>query len=99
MNSYTNASQHSTLEFQRQQLEQLWQPANPSLTARATQLMKQVGGWLLTVLTESNRLHIWPEETSKGTRWHVQDPLTQRQHQFDSEAALRSWLERRYYEG
>lgn len=96
MNSYTNSP---NTELNRRQLEQLWTTAErPTLSDRATQALKQVGGWLLTALTEGNSLRIWTEETGQGTRWYVHDPLSQRQQNFDSEESLRVWLEQRYYE-
>ncbi|MEM9906418.1 MAG: hypothetical protein AAF921_15480 [Cyanobacteria bacterium P01_D01_bin.44] len=97
MSSYTNAS--ANLEIKRRRLEQSWDlPQKPSMRDRMAKRLTAVGQWLLTVLTEGDRLHITHRQTKQGQLWDVYDPSSQRHQQFDSEDGLRVWLEQRYNE-
>jgi hypothetical protein len=94
MNSYSRASNSSELELRRNQLEQLWQAPHakaPQGTA-APQWLQAMGTGLVNWLIGSPSLRIW----QRANLWHVQDPRTGRQHQFESEDSLRVWLEERY---
>lgn len=91
MQSYTNASSSARLERQRHQLEQLWQA--PQRSFPGGKQLKQFGSWLLAVLTPTDSLTI--RETSNG--WSVQE-AGQMRH-FDSEDAVRIWLEQRHLKG
>ncbi|NEP19249.1 MAG: hypothetical protein F6J97_20525 [Leptolyngbya sp. SIO4C1] len=96
MNSYTNAS--ARLDLQRQQLEQSWElTPRPTLRDRIAERLAAIGQWMLTLLTEGNRLQISYRETAQGSLWEAYDPLSQQHRLFDSEAELRVWLEQRYY--
>lgn len=99
MNIYSSNLQK--LEVQRRQLEQLWQPTTPAQKFKQTssQLLRTAGKWLLQTLAEGDQLRIWTKETSQGTRWFVRNPGDDIHHQFDSEEALRVWMEERYYNG
>ena len=92
MQSYTNASS-TRLERQRHQLEQLWYA--PQRSFPGSKQLKQFGTWLLTVLTATDDLTI--RETSTG--WSVQESGQAQIHHFDSEEAVRVWLEQRHLEG
>ena len=95
MNSYSSNLQK--LELQRRQLEQLWQPTPAKQLRNASrQWLRTAGTWLVQALTEGHQPRIWTQETKQGTLWCVHDPFNGAQHQFDSEAALRIWLEQRY---
>ncbi|NEQ55682.1 MAG: hypothetical protein F6K11_37175, partial [Leptolyngbya sp. SIO3F4] len=78
-----------------------WQPTTPAQKIKQTSshLLRAAGKWLVKTLTEGNQLRVWTQETSDGTRWYVRNPDDNMQHQFDSEEALRVWLEARYYNG
>ncbi|MEO0541357.1 MAG: hypothetical protein AAFZ80_10905 [Cyanobacteria bacterium P01_A01_bin.105] len=91
MQSYSNASS-VRLERQRHQLEQLWQ-AKRSFPGRKP--LQQLGNWLLAVLTPTDDLTI--RETATG--WSVQESHQPQIRYFDSEAALRTWLEQRHLQG
>ena len=95
MNTYSSNLQE--LEIKRQRLEQLWKP---TLVERVRQmsahLLHTVGQWLVASLTEGNQLRIWFKETKQGSYWCVHDPLYDQHRQFNSEEALRVWLEQRY---
>ncbi|MBT9315016.1 hypothetical protein [Leptothoe spongobia] len=99
MNIYSSNLQK--LEVQRRQLEHLWQPTTPAqkIKQASSNLLRNAGQWLVQTLTEGDQLRIWTTETSEGTRWCVRNPVDDMQHQFDSEEALRVWLEQRYYNG
>ena len=94
MNTYPSNAQ---LEIQRRRLEQLWRPT-PAERFRQTssRWLRTAGQWLLSVLTEGDQLRIWTKETKQGIRWFVHNPMDDRHHQFDSEEAMRVWLEQRY---
>jgi len=90
MQSYTNASS-IRLERQRHQLEQLWQTPQPAFPGQKQ--LKQLGNWLLAILTPTDNLTI--RETATG--WSVRE--AGQIHHFDSEEALRIWLEQRHLRG
>ncbi|MEA5464130.1 hypothetical protein [Leptothoe sp. PORK10 BA2] len=95
MNSYS--SKLPKLEVQRRQLEQLWQPTpGQELRAASSHWLRTAGTWLVQALAVSNQPQIWTKETKQGNLWCVHDPVNGAQHQFDSEEALRTWLEQRY---
>ena len=95
MNTYP--SNLSELEIQRRQLEQLWQPTPTERFRQAAgSWMRAAGQWLVQTLTAGNQLRIWTQETKQGSRWFAYNPMDGRHHQFDSEDALRVWLEQRH---
>lgn len=91
----TYSSNLQKLEVQRRQLEQLLQPATPA--QKISNLLRNTGKWLVQTLTEGDQPRIWTMETSQGTRWCVRNPGDDGHRQFDSEDALRVWLEQRHY--
>ena len=93
----TYPSNFKKLEVQRRQLEQLWQPAAPNVKKSAGNWLYNAGKWLLKSLTEGDQPRIWTTQTAQGTHWCVHNPGSDRHHQFESEDALRMWLEQRYY--
>ncbi|MGD1953315.1 MAG: hypothetical protein ACFB14_27265 [Leptolyngbyaceae cyanobacterium] len=95
MNTYSSNLQE--LEVQRQQLERLWQPTPVQRIRKISNTwLRAAGQWLIQSLTEGNQLRIWVKETKQSTAWYVYDPASSVQRQFDSEEALRIWLEQRY---
>ena len=90
MDSYS--SNFNRLELQRRQLEQLARVNSPS----SSQWLKGLGQWLVTLLTEANQLQVRTKQTREGQVWQVHDPLSNQYQQFDSEEALRVWLEQRH---
>ncbi|MEM1242871.1 MAG: hypothetical protein AAGI45_23820 [Cyanobacteria bacterium P01_H01_bin.26] len=85
------------LDVQRRQLERLWQPTPSEKVRQATSnWLRTAGQWLVSALAEGNQLRIWTQETKQGNVWCVYDPTDNVRHQFDSEAAVRTWLEQRY---
>ena len=95
MNTYSSNLQE--LEVQRQQLERLWQPTPVQRIRKiSTTWLRAAGQWLVQSLTEGNQLRIWVKETRQGSSWCVYDPASSAKRQFDSEEALRIWLEQRY---
>ncbi|MEM7796741.1 MAG: hypothetical protein AAF579_20075 [Cyanobacteria bacterium P01_C01_bin.118] len=93
----TYPSNLQKLEVQRRRLEQQWQPATPAqkIKQASGNLLRNAGKWLVQTLTEGDQPRIWTIETSQGTRWCLRNLDEHRQ--FDSEDALRVWLEQRYY--
>lgn len=91
MQSYPNASSSTRLERQRHQLEQLWHA--PQRALPGSKQLKQLGSWLLAVLAPTDHLTI--RETREG--WSVQE--AGQMHYFDSEEAVRVWLEQRHLQG
>jgi hypothetical protein len=95
MNTYPSNLQK--LEVQRHQLEQLWQPTpSQKLRQASSRWLRTAGKWLVQTLTEADQLRIWVKETKQGSFWCVHDPIDGIHHQFDSEEAMRIWLEQRY---
>ena len=96
MNTYSSNLQK--LETQRRQLERQWQQT--TLARRLRQVsgnwLRTAGKWLLETLTEGDQLRIWTQETKSGTLWCVYNPSDGKHQQFDSEHAMRVWLEDRY---
>ncbi|MBX2863718.1 MAG: hypothetical protein KTR27_09185 [Leptolyngbyaceae cyanobacterium MAG.088] len=96
MNTYS--SNFKKLDVQRRQLEQLWQPTPAKKLRQASGYWLRVAGkWLLQTLTAGDQPRIWEKETKQGSQWCLYDPIDATQHQFDSEEAMRAWLEQRYY--
>ena len=97
MNTYPSNIQD--LDSKRHQLEQLWQPATPSQKLRraASNWLSTAGQWLVQTLTAGHQPHIWTRNTPQGTHWCVRQPGEDTVHTFDSETAVREWLEQRYY--
>ena len=95
----TYPSNLQKLELQRRQLEQLMEPATPGqkIKQASGNLLRNAGQWLLQTLTEGDQPRIWTTETAQGTRWCVRSPGYDEHRQFDSEDALRVWLEQRHY--
>ena len=96
MNTYP--SNLKEIEIKRRQLERLWQltPAQ-KLRQASSNWLRAAGKWFVQSLTEGNQLRIWVKETKLGNYWYVYDPISRENyHQFDSEAAMRAWLEQRY---
>lgn len=81
-------------------LEQLLKssPSLPQPDPRAP-WYQRLGQWLLTTLTDSQQVRVWTKITPNGTQWNAYDPATGRRFSGYSEADLRTWLERRYYNG
>lgn len=97
MSSYTNAS--ANLDIKRRRLEQSWAlTPKPSMRDRMAKQLAALGQWLLTILTEGDRLQITQRAIKNGQVWEVYDPSSQRHRQFESEESLRVWLEQRYNE-
>ena len=95
MNTYPSNLQE--LEVQRRQLEQLWQPTPvQKLRQASSHWLRTAGKWLVQTLTEGDQLRIWVKETKQGSQWCVYDPIGSTHRQFDSEEAMRVWLEQRY---
>lgn len=63
-----------------------------------THRLQQLGDALVRVLAPQDTLHVQTYDRSGQKRWVVSDRITQARHEFTSEAALRTWLEKRYYE-
>lgn len=93
----TYPSNLQKLEAQRRRLEQQWQPTTPAKNIRQASgnLLRNAGKWLVQTLTEGDQPRIWTIETTHGKRWCLNSSDGHRQ--FDSEDALRAWLEQRYY--
>ena len=95
MNTYPSNLQE--LEVKRQQLESLWQPTPIEKVKKVSNVwLRAVGQWLVQALTEGNQLRIWVKDTKQSSTWHVYDPTNGMRRQFDSEEALRIWLDQRY---
>ena len=95
MNTYPSNSH--ALKLQRRQLEQLWQPTPAQRFRQASSHWLLIAGkWLMQTLTEGEQLRIWVKETKQGSQWCTYDPIDNAHRQFDSEEALRVWLEQRY---
>ncbi len=95
MNTYPSNLQE--LEIQRRQLEKLWQPTSaPKIRQTPSHWLRAAGQWLLQALTEGDQLKVWESQTKQGNRWCIYDPIGDAHHQFESEEAMRVWLEQRY---
>ena len=57
-----------------------------------------LGGVLVHILAPQDTLHIQACDRNGQPIWIVSDRTTQVRHEFTSEAALRTWLEERYYQ-
>lgn len=60
--------------------------------------LQQLGGSLVRVLAPQDSLHVQSRELNGQTIWTVSDRISQTRYEFTSEAALRTWLEERYYQ-
>jgi len=49
-------------------------------------------------LLDANELRIWSRKHAGLRVWHAYDPVTGQHRRFASEADLRDWIDRRYYE-
>ncbi|MEM0981419.1 MAG: hypothetical protein AAGH78_14230 [Cyanobacteria bacterium P01_H01_bin.58] len=58
----------------------------------------QLGKTLVRFFAPQDALSIQPREQNGHTVWTVRDRQTQTRQQFNSEEALRIWLEKRYYQ-
>jgi hypothetical protein len=62
-------------------------------------VLKKIGNYLLTALTEEPNLHIRQQEHRLGnTSWTVYDPQTGQSTQCSSEEDVRIWIDERYYQ-
>ncbi len=69
------------------------------LNQRQAGWMRRWSGWLLDFFTGSQRLSVRQRSLPNGTlQWIVYDPDAERSRVFDSEQAVRAWLEQRYYQ-
>lgn len=59
---------------------------------------RQLADTLVRFFAPQDALSIQPREQNGHTVWVVRDRQTQKRREFTSEAALRVWLERRYYQ-
>ncbi len=55
------------------------------------------GRYLLDFLTGQQQLAIREQQRNGQCQWAVYDPETQRRHVFNSQSAVRAWLEQRYH--
>ncbi|MEM8611086.1 MAG: hypothetical protein AAGF93_03630 [Cyanobacteria bacterium P01_H01_bin.105] len=94
----TYSSNLKKLEVNRRQLERQWQPTRTQKIRQASSnWLRTAGKWFVQLLTEGDQLRIWVKETKQGSYWCVYDPTSRITHrQFDSEEAMRVWLEQRY---
>ncbi|MFE4106894.1 hypothetical protein [Almyronema epifaneia] len=81
-----------------------WLKANKAASptnrlAQMAPLARTLATQLLNWLAANDQPQINERYCSKqGRYWEVYDPITQSRQTFDSEQALRVWLEQRYYE-
>ncbi|MEL6354283.1 MAG: hypothetical protein AAFR58_21415 [Cyanobacteria bacterium J06627_28] len=103
-NSSSHFSPHSpqTLEaefYQITQQKEAQKRDSGSLSVKASlfNFLKTIGSQLVCFLTGTQTLSIRSKRLKNGTvQWMVYDPNTGRCYRFDSETAVRSWLEQRY---
>ena len=100
MNSYGRCPNQTKLDIERNKLERLFDQSRALRYRRAKLLLglKQIGSFLLKALTQTDEPRIWVSSRSREKRWCAYDPFTNRSVSFDSEEALRVWLEQRYYQ-
>ena len=94
MTNYTNCSD-------REKLEILFNRNDPSQVKQSKLLLilNSVWKYIVTVLTKEQELQIWQTSDRSGkTWWHGYDPVTGSSVCKDSEAEMRIWLEKRYYQ-
>ena len=95
MNTYPSNLQE--LEVKRRHLERLWQPTPiQKIRQTSSKWLHSAGQWLVKSLTEGDQLRIWVKETKQGNYWCVHDPISGKHNRFDSEDAMRIWIEQRY---
>ena len=100
MNSYSRHPNQVKLDIEREKLESLFDQSRALRYQQSRLLLglKQIGSWLLKVLISGNEPRIWIHQSSTGKRWCAYDPITKHSVSLDSEAELRVWLEKRYYQ-
>lgn len=60
--------------------------------------LKRISEYLRESIVGRNELRVWQTSDHFGNqRWHAYDPVTGRHTTVNSEAELRAWIERRYY--
>ncbi|MEO1094197.1 MAG: hypothetical protein AAFX01_04790 [Cyanobacteria bacterium J06638_28] len=68
------------------------------VTSALVRKSSQLGETLVRFFAPQDALSIQPREQNGHTVWTVRDRRTQTRQQFNSEEALRIWLEKRYYQ-
>jgi hypothetical protein len=99
MNSTTNFS--NNFDLQRQRFEQLIQQEATSTTRQKSafsQALINFGSRVVNFLTGEPEIRIWQKTRNGHSVWFAYDPITDKKQRFDSEEAVRQWLECRYYE-
>ncbi len=100
MNSYTNSSNTSLLDLQRQRFEVLLKhPVNTAYDpGRIGALLENWGQTLVHWLTTGSMPKITKYAQGDTDVWKVYDPMSNRTLYFDHEDALRVWMDQRYYQ-
>ncbi|NJL87929.1 MAG: hypothetical protein HC886_21235 [Leptolyngbyaceae cyanobacterium SM1_1_3] len=99
MTGYTRYTHESQLDLNRKQLEKTLSRPQPRPAQNAiAQLLAQAGTTLLNLMTHGDQPRISVREVNGAEIWHAYDPVSNRRAVFNSEEALRSWLEDRYYQ-
>ncbi|MGB7488295.1 MAG: hypothetical protein WA901_19035 [Phormidesmis sp.] len=89
----TSVSSSSSLESEFRQVSRQYQGL-----ARFSAWLQQSGIALFNFLTGQQVLSIQVKTLADGRqRWTAYDPATDTRHVFDSQQAVRTWLEQRYY--
>jgi hypothetical protein len=94
MTNYTNSSNKDGVAtfLNKPQQNQSFKPKLLSLINESFQLF-------LKSLSFSNELRVWQGYDRLGNEvWHAFDPVTGKHTSLDSEAEMRDWLEKRYYQ-
>ena len=92
---------HSTNCLNRERLEVIFSQSGQK-QAKKTKFflaLKGIRSFLLTILTGGNELQVWQTSDRFGnTWWNAYDPATDRSTSHASEAEIRVWIEKRYYQ-
>lgn len=94
MTNYTSFSNKNKIETFVNKAEQ-----GRSLKPKPASLINKFFQSLIRGLTAGNELRIWQGYDRFGNEvWHAYDPGTDKHTCVDSEAKLRVWIEKRYYQ-
>jgi len=91
----------STDSLDRNRLEAVWNQESQLSNENQKSSLGLLGFLqrLLKFFVAGDELQIWQTHDRNGmTLWHAYDPITGRRAALDSEAEMRVWIERHYYQ-
>lgn len=90
---------YSTNCLNRERLEVIFsQSGEKQARKRKFSALKEVWSFLLSILTKGNELQVWQTSDRLGnTWWNAYDPANGRSTSHATDAEIRVWIEKRYY--